>query len=236
MNCCQIIVNADDLGVSSEVNDAIFGLMATGRVTSSTMLANGPLLAEAAVRGRGFPRCSIGVHLNLTQFEPLTCDSGLDPILNEKGEFNSNRIREIKVGSLLRKAIFKEWVAQIDRLRALGVEPSHIDSHHHVHTIPSLFLVLKRVQKATDIRKVRLSMNLYGSRAKASGFLLLKKRLWNFALRRFYSTATTERMSDLKVFMETAGREACRRDYRDYGSSRRGGVWRRNGASEWPLA
>lgn len=203
---CQIIVNADDLGISSQVNDAIFNLMTEGRVTSATMLANGSQVAEAAARVRDFPRCSFGAHLNLTEFKPLTTDSALAPILNEAGEFASNRIREIHVGSRLREAIFHEWCAQIARLRTLGVELSHIDSHHHVHTVPSLFPVLKRLQKASGIRRVRLSMNIYGPRAKTSSLLLLQKRLWNFAVRNFHSTATTARMTDLNVFLETAGR------------------------------
>jgi len=203
---CQIIVNADDLGISYQVNEAIFNLMTKGRVTSATMLANGPQVAEAAARIREFPRCSFGVHLNLSEFKPLTMDSALAPILNEAGEFNSNRIREIHVGPRLREAIFHEWCAQIARLRTLGVELSHIDSHHHVHTIPSLFPVLKRVQRVSDIRRVRLSRNIYGACAKSSSLLLLKKRLWNFAVRHFYSTATTARMTNLKVFLEMAGR------------------------------
>jgi predicted glycoside hydrolase/deacetylase ChbG (UPF0249 family) len=202
----QIIVNADDLGISCQVNDAVFSLMAEGRVTSATMLAIGPLVAEAAARVRDFPMCSFGVHLNLTEFKPLTTDSALAPILNEAGEFNSNRIRKIHVGSRLREAIFHEWCAQIERLRTLGVELSHIDSHHHVHTIPSLFPVLKRVQKACGIRRVRLSMNIYGPRAKTSSLLLLKKRLWNFAVRNLHATITTAGMTDLDTFVETAGR------------------------------
>lgn len=77
MDCCQIIVNADDLGISSEVNDAIFGFIRSGLVTSATMLANGPQITEAAVRVREFPECSFGIHLNLTEFKPLRTDSRL---------------------------------------------------------------------------------------------------------------------------------------------------------------
>ena len=68
----RIIINADDLGISQEVNDAIFGLMAEGKVTSATILANGPAVEEAARRVAEFPECSFGVHLNLTEFKPWT--------------------------------------------------------------------------------------------------------------------------------------------------------------------
>jgi hypothetical protein len=71
-----VIVNADDLGMSREVNDAIFELMSRGRISSATILANAPATRDAARRAQAFPRCSFGVHLNLTQFEPLTGGPG----------------------------------------------------------------------------------------------------------------------------------------------------------------
>ncbi len=67
-----IVVNADDLGMSHEVNEATFDLLSKGRISSATMMANAPATREAATQVSKFPRCSFGVHLNLTQFEPLT--------------------------------------------------------------------------------------------------------------------------------------------------------------------
>lgn len=43
----QIIVNADDLGISYEVNEAIFDLMSRGRITSANLLANAPATEQA---------------------------------------------------------------------------------------------------------------------------------------------------------------------------------------------
>ena len=196
----KIITNADDLGVSLAVNDAIFELMGAGRVTSATLLSNGTAVADAANRLVNFPKCSFGVHLNLTQFKPLSQDPGLSPILNAAGEFNSNRIREIKILPELREAIFHEWMAQIERLRGLGVDLSHIDSHHHVHTIPALFPVLKRLQQSSGIRRVRLSMNFYEP-SETSRVLLFKKWLWNTALQRYFPTATTQGFTGFSTFI-----------------------------------
>ena len=43
-----VIVNADDLGMSQEVNDATFELMSKGRISSATIMANAPATREAA--------------------------------------------------------------------------------------------------------------------------------------------------------------------------------------------
>ncbi len=68
----RLIINADDLGRSPEANRAIFDLMDRGLVTSATVMANGPYVDEALSRVGHYPRGSFGVHLNLTEFRPLT--------------------------------------------------------------------------------------------------------------------------------------------------------------------
>jgi predicted glycoside hydrolase/deacetylase ChbG (UPF0249 family) len=199
-----MIINADDLGLSAAVNEAIFALMAKGHVTSSSLLANAPATEEAVIESRRQKNRSFGVHLNLTEFHPLTKNARLSPILDNAGCFTSNLIRTTPINSQLREAIFQEWSAQIDRLLAMGVIPSHIDSHHHVHTIPCLFFVLKRVQRHFKIRKVRISKNIYSTKTQASHSLLARKTFWNAALRRYYPTITTGGFTSLADFFDAA--------------------------------
>jgi predicted glycoside hydrolase/deacetylase ChbG (UPF0249 family) len=206
----KVIVNADDLGFSREVNDAIFGLMARGRVTSATIMANGGDVEDAVRRAGELPRCSFGVHLNAFGLKPLTQNAGLSPILDQAGNFAGNIIRQTAITAALREAIFEEWCAQVEKLQSLGVRVSHFDSHHHTHTLPALFPVLKRLQRRFGIRKVRISMNIYSRQTPAgSRWLPAGKALWNFALRHCPATTTTEGFSSLQVFCE-AMRESPR--------------------------
>jgi predicted glycoside hydrolase/deacetylase ChbG (UPF0249 family) len=77
----MIIVNAEDLGLSVDVNEAIFDLMDRGNVTSCSLLANAPSTEEATVKSRRYKDQSFGVHLNITEFRPLTKSAALSPIL-----------------------------------------------------------------------------------------------------------------------------------------------------------
>jgi predicted glycoside hydrolase/deacetylase ChbG (UPF0249 family) len=198
-----VIINADDLGMNQRVNREIFRLIDAGAVTSATMLANGAAIEEAAVEARAFPRCSFGVHLNLTEFKPLTTESGLRAILDDEGRFRGNHIRGIHIDARLKEAIFREWCAQIERLLALGITPSHIDSHHHTHTIPALLALLRRVREKFSIRKVRISRNVY---AAGEPFVLkLKKSVYNAALRHVAGFKTTDRFSGLDMFIAAEG-------------------------------
>ncbi len=198
----RIIVNADDLGVSDVVNNTIFRLIEDGRVTSATMLANGDAIEDAVRRCSIYPQVSFGIHLNASQFRPITNSEGLTPILSEDGVFLKNRLREIRVSSILREALFNEWSAQVQKIIDMGVNVSHFDSHHHIHTIPALFPVLKKLQHHFSVNKVRNSMNIFPENDRISLAINIRKKLWNAGLRYLRFTKTTSGFTSLDVLLQ----------------------------------
>ena len=64
----KVIVNADDLGMSLAVNDAIFRAFDEGLLVSTTALVHGPAFGDAVRRTRNRPGLHIGVHLDTTEF------------------------------------------------------------------------------------------------------------------------------------------------------------------------
>lgn len=208
-----IIINADDLGAGLGINNAIFELMAQKKVTSATLLASGPYLNDAVANLSAFPQCSFGVHLNVTEYEPLTSTEHLEVLLDDKGCFGGeDRFRTARMTPRLAHAIYVELSAQIERLLRLGVKVSHIDSHHHVHTLPKMFPVLKRLQGRYGLRKVRITRNMYIGDSPAFNSLLLKKRIYNFMLRNCYRTKTTSIFTDLVTFCHNGNRGKFRQE------------------------
>ena len=183
--------------------------MDRGKVTSSTLMANGPAFDEAIRLIPKYDNRSFGVHLNVTSHHPLTNDDCLGALLDSEGRFSGN-IRRIRIGKEMRGAIYREWCAQIDRVRSSGVEVSHLDSHEHVHTIPRLFGTLKHVQKTFGIRKVRLTKNIYDSLQPVSRRLMFVKHIWNLALRLYYPTRTTDGFTNLITFVRSPGEKKRR--------------------------
>jgi predicted glycoside hydrolase/deacetylase ChbG (UPF0249 family) len=199
----RVIVNADDLGMSEQVNAAIFGMLSAGRITSATIMANGPAV-EAAIRElKSYPQASFGVHMNLTEFAPLSRASGLRPLLDDTGRF-CDAMRNTAWSFPLLSAMVEELSAQIAYLRDHGVRISQLDSHHHIHTIPAMFPVLKRLQMRFGIRRVRISWNYYANGRWPSPALLRKKRAFNAAIAHLYRTRTTEGFADLFAFLDNA--------------------------------
>ena len=204
-NAVQIIVNADDLGATYKVNDVTFGLIAQGKVTSTTMLANGPCIDDAYQRISGCDSASFGVHLNITEHQPLNPTEEIRPLLNEDGRFAGyGRVRSVARDKGLANAVFLEFCAQIEKCKSAGVDISHIDSHHHVHLVPWIFPILKRVQRKFNIGRVRISKNLYSPRESVSNQLRIKKSAYNFLLRNYIKTSTTAGFADLCTFYECA--------------------------------
>ena len=198
----RVIINADDLGASASINDAIDTCLHQGAVTSTTLLANGPAFEQAVEIVQKYSDCSVGVHLNAMEYAPLTRQDDLRPVLAEDGQFNG-RLGVVDMTSSLRKALAIEWCAQIERIREAGITVSHLDSHYHTHTLPAMFPVLKDVIKSSLVRKVRLTKNLYSdSQPPASKSLLLKKRLWIAALRFALDVHTTESFTEFSTFFE----------------------------------
>ncbi len=204
----RMIINSDDFGATQSVNDHTLDLIERGRITSATLIANAPALEDAVRRIPRHTRCSFGVHLNLTEFAPLTPPEelrNLKPFLDDKGCFAGEAVlRSVPIDARARDAFFKEWCLQVKRVLSLGLPVSHFDSHNHVHTMPALFTVLKRVQREFGIRKVRTSWNVYSASSPASSALLLKKQVWGLALRHYYRTVTTSAFTSFAVFYELA--------------------------------
>ena len=136
----RVIVNADDLGLSDAVNAAVFDALDRGQVRSVSVLANGSAFDGAVSGLRGREGVGVGVHLNLTEFSPLTDLRGLRPL--------DVRAEQIP-------AVIAEWGAQIQRVIDAGLVPDHLDSHQHIHYQPALFPALAEVSARFAISAVR---------------------------------------------------------------------------------
>jgi predicted glycoside hydrolase/deacetylase ChbG (UPF0249 family) len=102
----HLIVNADDFGLSPGVNEGIIEAHAHGIVTSTSLMVDAPGAEEASRLARACPGLGLGLHF----VEPD--DANLDDPAQAARAFD----------------------AQLDRFRSLtGAEPTHVDSHHHVH-------------------------------------------------------------------------------------------------------
>jgi len=140
----KLIVNADDFGLSPSVNHGIMDGYKYGIVNSTSMMMNMDWIEHAIHLAKNHPDLRIGIHLVLTCGRPVT--KSASSLVNEHGAF-------LSISELGRKAkvslteIENEWTAQIEQFLETGLKPSHLDSHHHIHTLKELQPVIRNISK-----------------------------------------------------------------------------------------
>jgi len=196
----ELIINADDFGAMEKVNMAIDSHLTAGLISSATIIANGKFVREAVELSKKHKQASFGVHLNLSEGKPTSTHPDLAPILTPEGSFKQD-FRGVPLTKALKKAIVQEWLAQISFLRGLGVQISHADSHHHVHTRPNLLWVVRKVAKESGIKTWRRSRTMYSPDEEVRIKTFLKKQ-YNVMLGSGYAnTVGTEHFADTKAML-----------------------------------
>jgi hopanoid biosynthesis associated protein HpnK len=155
----QLIVNGDDFGLHTEVNQGIHYAYRHGILTSTSLLANGEAFDEAAAIARQEPGLETGVHLALTQLAPCLPTSHVSALLDGDGRFPDNPmpvLRKLSLGQIPEEQIEAEFRAQIERVRNAGLTISHLDGHQHVHVFPATAKIVAQLAKEYGIRAVRL--------------------------------------------------------------------------------
>ena len=154
----RLIINADDFGLSESVNKGIVEAHTKGVLTSTTIMANMPAADQAVELAKNLPSLGLGVHLNLTAGKPLCQDNTVKLILDSQGYFALSP-GKLALASLVngkvKTAIEAELTSQIQWLIDKGIKPTHLDSHKHIHSFPSIFPVVCRLAKRFSIPAIR---------------------------------------------------------------------------------
>lgn len=134
----QLIINADDFGLTGGVCRGIVEAINQGLVSSCTAMVCMPGALESITKWAPQIAGKIGLHLQLTgDCEPCLSPEQIPSLVTSFGRF-PRRPEDVKADTL---EAAKEWRAQVTRMRGLGVQPNHLDSHHHIHQRPELFPV-----------------------------------------------------------------------------------------------
>ncbi|MGB6884346.1 MAG: ChbG/HpnK family deacetylase [Candidatus Acidiferrum sp.] len=167
----NLIVNADDLGWTEGVNRGIAEAHRNGIVTSASLLANAAAFQSGVEVARAAPGLGVGVHLNLSEGEPVAPVDLVTTLLNDRGEMEGrpqNLLLRLARRSLLLDEVEREWDAQIQKVRDVGIEPTHLDGHRHVQMLPGLFEIALRLAKKHGIAAIRIAHEESSLRAALS--------------------------------------------------------------------
>jgi predicted glycoside hydrolase/deacetylase ChbG (UPF0249 family) len=152
-----LIINGDDLGLTRAVSDGIFQAHANGLLTSASLMVNQPATEFAVEQLARHLNLGVGIHLNLCQGRPVLGPRAVPSLVGSDGRFLAPNEMQARLMTwrVSRKEIEAEYRAQIALARAMGVDPIHADSHHHLHLYFAAVAPFRRALEAEGIQWIR---------------------------------------------------------------------------------
>jgi len=135
-----LIVNADDFGLTLGISNGILRAHREGIVTSTSVLAVGPAFTRTGPLLVGAPELGVGAHLAAVgEDPPLLAAAEIPSLVDRKGAFPRSWrhfVPRALSGRVDPDDLRREFAAQIERVRDLGIELTHLDTHQHLHLWP----------------------------------------------------------------------------------------------------
>lgn len=161
----ELIVNADDFGLSSGANRGIIRAWQEGILTSASLMAGGKAFAEAVALAGENPGLQVGLHLTLVQGRAVMEHHGTPSITDQAGNFTDDPVlagMRYFFMKPLRSQLYREIEGQIVKIRETGLPLSHIDGHLNIHMHPVVFDILLELMPRHGIKSFRLSRERLG--------------------------------------------------------------------------
>jgi predicted glycoside hydrolase/deacetylase ChbG (UPF0249 family) len=158
----RLVVNADDFGFTPDVNRGILAAHRDGILTASTLMANGEAFDDAVRLARETPTLDVGCHLVL-----ISGRSAMPPHAPLPDSVPA-LLLALATGRI---RAYDELAAQVRKILAAGLKPTHLDTHKHTHLAPPVLDAVARIAEEFEIRWVRRPFDIPLTAARGGGML-----------------------------------------------------------------
>jgi hopanoid biosynthesis associated protein HpnK len=155
----QLIVNADDFGMSKDVNEAVVRAFKEGVLTSCSLMVTGEAFDEAIQLAKENRGLAVGIHLVTVRGRSVLPRSEIPALVDEKGLFACHPgFAGLKYyfSKQARAQLRKELAAQFEKFQSTGLPLSHIDAHLHMHVHPVIFNAALELGERFGVRRMRV--------------------------------------------------------------------------------
>lgn len=170
----QVIVTADDFGLTVAVNQAVEQAHREGILTAASLMVGAPAAADAVERARRLPALGVGLHVVLVQGRPVLPPECVPDLVGADGAFTDRLVRagfSWFFRPRVRRQLAAEIRAQYEAFRATGLPLDHVNAHNHMHLHPTLQALILEAGREHGLRAVRVPYEppLASFRAAGSG-------------------------------------------------------------------
>ena len=155
----RLIVNADDFGLSPEVNAGITRAHRDGILRSASLMVAEPAARAAAELARDNPELDVGLHAVVCRGRSMLDGSRLGAAVGASGEFIDSPVAagmRYFFDRSMRAAMTDELRAQVERHLELVGYLNHIDGHLNFHVHPLFADILVNLAVEYKVPCIRL--------------------------------------------------------------------------------
>ncbi len=175
------IINGDDFGFSSGVNQAIIQAHEQGVLTSTSLMVTGDAAHEAIASALTHPDLAVGLHLVLVCGRSVLPPAQIPHLVDSNGNFPNDPLLaglRYQFNRAARQELRREIIAQLEKFRSCGLTLSHVDGHLHMHAHPVVLGILVELADEFNIKVIRLPSEELGLTLKLDRSRWLNKLVW----------------------------------------------------------
>ena len=135
--------------MTKSVNLGILEAFQNGIVKSTTLMVGMPAFEHAVMLAKENHGLGVGVHLTLTAGYPISKDA--NTLTDEDGRFLKQDKFFQSLDKINLEEVQTEFIAQIEKTLAAGIQPTHLDSHHHVQASEPILKIFCDVAKKYNL-------------------------------------------------------------------------------------
>lgn len=155
----RLIINGDDFGKSREVNEAVVRAFLAGTLTSCSLMVTGEAFDHAVESARNHPGLAVGIHLVTVNGRSVLPHREIPHLVDQRGFFPRSPVLaglRYYFCRTARSELHRELSAQMGKFFETGLQPSHIDSHLHLHIHPVVFEIACSLGERFGVRRMRV--------------------------------------------------------------------------------
>lgn len=174
----QLIVNADDFGMSRQVNQGVIRAFSRGVLTSCSLMVSGDAFQEAVELARQNPGLAVGLHLVAICGKAVLPARDIPALVDSEGRFSAQPTRaglKYYFSPESRRQLRMEIEAQFEKFKATGLPMSHVDGHLHMHVHPVIFGTILDLAPRYGTRAVRVPCGELGPAFRLDQSQYMKK-------------------------------------------------------------
>lgn len=154
-----MIINADDFGMSEEVNEAVIRAYKEGVLTTTSLMVTGAAFEQAVELARQNPGLGVGIHLVTVVGRSVLPKPEIPSLVDQDRNFSNNPTAaglKYFFSPQARRELRRELAAQFDKFHSTGLSLSHIDGHLHLHVHPVIFNSALELGEKYGCRRMRV--------------------------------------------------------------------------------